>query len=59
MARTSLTGDDHNKVVAWYQHGDSIRIIAARLGVSYGQIHRILTTNNVTLRGRGGANRGR
>jgi hypothetical protein len=37
----------------------SIRALAAETGRSYGFVHRILTENDVDLRGRGGATRGK
>ncbi len=42
-----------------YDQGDSIRALAESTGRSYGFVHRILTESGVTLRGRGGATRGR
>jgi hypothetical protein len=42
-----------------YDSGESIRALAATTGRSYGFVHRILTENGVSLRGRGGATRGR
>jgi hypothetical protein len=38
-----------------YDAGESIRSLATATGRSYGFIHRLLTENGVTLRGRGGA----
>lgn len=42
-----------------YKEGASIRSLAAETGRSYGFIHRVLVDSKVTLRGRGGATRGR
>ena len=42
-----------------YTAGESIRSLAASTGRSYGFIHRILSESGVSLRGRGGATRGR
>ncbi|WP_246151046.1 helix-turn-helix domain-containing protein [Streptomyces qinzhouensis] len=48
------------KIAAAYNDGNSIRIIAARTGRSYGFTHRLLSEcPDVTLRGRGGDNRTR
>ena len=60
---TRVTGSDRNKLAAdlkkRYDSGESIRALAATTGRSYGFVHRILTENGVSLRGRGGATRGR
>ena len=57
------TGADRTKLAAdlkkRYSAGESIRSLAASTGRSYGFIHRILTETGVTLRGRGGATRGK
>lgn len=37
-----------------YEAGDTIRVIAADAGRSYGFVHRVLAENGVTLRARGG-----
>lgn len=42
-----------------YVAGDSIRDIAEDHGRSYGFVHRMLGAGGVTLRGRGGAQRGK
>ncbi|MBI1376027.1 MAG: transcriptional regulator [Frankiales bacterium] len=42
-----------------YAAGASIRELAAATGRSYGFVHRVLSESGVTLRGRGGATRGR
>ena len=39
--------------------GASIRELAASTGRSYGFVHRILSESGATLRGRGGATRGK
>jgi len=53
--REKLTNDLKKK----YAAGASIRELAASTGRSYGFVHRILTDADVTLRGRGGATRGK
>ena len=58
-----ITGGDRTKLAAdlkrKYTAGASIRELAAETGRSYGFVHRILTENDVPLRGRGGATRGK
>jgi Helix-turn-helix domain len=58
---TRVTGPDRSKLAtdlkSRYDAGESIRSLATSTGRSYGFIHRILTENGVTLRGRGGATR--
>jgi hypothetical protein len=60
---TRVTGADRNKLAGdlkkRYDAGESIRALASATGRSYGFVHRILTENGVSLRGRGGATRGR
>ncbi|WP_283132895.1 helix-turn-helix domain-containing protein [Rhizohabitans arisaemae] len=60
---TRVTGADRDKLAAElkkrYTAGESIRALAAATGRSYGFIHRILSESGVTLRGRGGATRGK
>lgn len=60
---TRVTGADRTKLASdlkkRYAAGESIRSLAASTGRSYGFIHRILTENGVSLRGRGGATRGK
>ena len=60
---TRVTGADRNKLASdlkkRYNSGESIRSLAASTGRSYGFIHRILTETGVSLRGRGGATRGK
>ena len=60
---TRVTGVDRSKLATdlkqRYDAGESIRALATTTGRSYGFIHRILTETGVTLRGRGGATRGR
>jgi predicted transcriptional regulator len=53
--RTKLAGELKKK----YSQGSSIRALAEETGRSYGFVHRILTENEVSLRGRGGATRGK
>ena len=53
--RTKLAGELTKKYVG----GASIRALAEETGRSYGFVHRILTENEVNLRSRGGATRGK
>ena len=53
--RTKLAGELTKK----YANGASIRALAEETGRSYGFVHRILTENDVSLRSRGGATRGK
>jgi hypothetical protein len=46
-------------LVKRYTSGESIRALAASTGRSYGFVHRVLSESGVTLRGRGGATRGK
>jgi predicted transcriptional regulator len=54
-AREKLATDLKRK----YEGGASIRALAESTGRSYGFVHRMLTESGVTLRGRGGATRGK
>jgi predicted transcriptional regulator len=58
-----ITGSDRTKLATdvrkQYEKGRSIRELADSHGRSYGFIHRLLSENDVTLRGRGGATRGK
>nr|WP_269326719.1 helix-turn-helix domain-containing protein [Kineosporia mesophila] len=58
-----ITGTDRSKLAGElkkkYTSGASIRALAEETGRSYGFVHRILTENEVQLRGRGGATRGK
>jgi hypothetical protein len=60
---TRVTGSERNKLATdlkkRYDGGESIRALATATGRSYGFIHRILTEHGVSLRGRGGATRGK
>jgi hypothetical protein len=60
---TRVTGADRSKLAAdfksRYDAGESIRSLAASTGRSYGFVHRMLSESGVTLRGRGGATRGK
>lgn len=60
---TRVTGAERNKLATdlkkRYDGGESIRALANSTGRSYGFVHRILTETGVTLRGRGGATRGK
>jgi hypothetical protein len=60
---TRVTGTDRSRLATdlarRYDGGESIRALANATGRSYGFIHRILTETGVTLRGRGGATRGK
>jgi hypothetical protein len=53
--REQLAGDLRRR----YDEGASIRALAESTGRSYGFVHRILSESGATLRGRGGATRGR
>ena len=54
-AREQLATDLKSK----YENGESIRALAQETGRSYGFVHRMLSESGVTLRGRGGATRGK
>ncbi len=54
-AREQLAADLKKK----YDSGASIRALAEETGRSYGFVHRMLSESGVTLRGRGGATRGK
>jgi hypothetical protein len=58
-----ITGGDRNKLAAdlkrKYASGRSIRELAGETGRSYGFVHRMLNEAGVSLRGRGGATRGK
>jgi Helix-turn-helix domain len=58
-----ITGGDRNKLAAdlkrRYSSGSSIRDLAGETGRSYGFVHRMLSESGVSLRGRGGATRGK
>jgi predicted transcriptional regulator len=58
-----LTGTERDalaaRLVSEYEGGASIRALAESTGRSYGFVHRVLSESAVTLRGRGGATRGR
>jgi hypothetical protein len=60
---TRVTGNDRDRLAAdlrrKYDGGASIRTLADSTGRSYGFVHRILTETGTSLRGRGGATRGR
>lgn len=58
-----VTGAERDRLAAdlrrRYDQGASIRALAESTGRSYGFVHRILSESGATLRGRGGATRGR
>lgn len=58
-----VTGSERDRLAAdlrkKYDGGESIRSLAGSTGRSYGFVHRILSESGATLRGRGGATRGR
>lgn len=58
-----VTGAERDKLTAdlkkKYSGGASIRQLAETTGRSYGFVHRVLSESGVTLRGRGGATRGK
>ncbi len=58
-----VTGAERDKLATElkkkYEAGTSIRTLAESTGRSYGFIHRVLSESGTTLRGRGGATRGK
>ena len=58
-----ITGNERDRLASElkrkYDTGQSIRALATTTGRSYGFIHRILSESGTTLRGRGGATRGK
>ncbi|MCX5046653.1 helix-turn-helix domain-containing protein [Aldersonia sp. NBC_00410] len=58
---TRVTGKSRDRLQGQlkrqYEAGASIRSLAQATGRSYGFIHNVLVEADVTLRGRGGANR--
>jgi hypothetical protein len=58
-----VTGSDRDRLTSdlrkAYDRGESIRSLAQSTGRSYGFVHRILSESGTTLRGRGGATRGK
>jgi hypothetical protein len=58
-----VTGSERDKLATdlrkKYDAGSSIRSLAESSGRSYGFVHRILSESGTTLRGRGGATRGK
>lgn len=58
-----ITGVSRDKMAAQvtkkYEGGASIRELAESTGRSYGFVHRLLRESGATMRGRGGATRGR
>jgi DNA invertase Pin-like site-specific DNA recombinase len=58
-----VTGAERDKLASdlkkKYESGVSIRALASSTGRSYGFVHRILNESGATLRGRGGATRGK
>lgn len=58
-----ITGDERGDLSdtlrRQYEGGRSIRSIATETGRSYGFVHRVLLESGATLRGRGGATRGK
>ena len=58
-----ITGDERGTLSSTlrqrYEGGASIRTLAAETGRSYGFVHRVLLESGATLRGRGGATRGK
>jgi hypothetical protein len=63
MKGRRITGDERgtlsDELRQQYESGRSIRSIAAETGRSYGFVHRVLQESGATLRGRGGATRGK
>jgi predicted transcriptional regulator len=60
---TRITGAERDRLASdlrkRYEKGQSIRVLAETSGRSYGFVHRILSESGATLRGRGGATRGK
>jgi hypothetical protein len=58
-----VTGGERDRLAAdlrrKYDAGESIRSLASSTGRSYGFVHRILSESGTSLRGRGGATRGK
>ena len=58
-----VTGAERDKLASdlkkKYESGVCIRALAASTGRSYGFVHRILNESGASLRGRGGATRGK
>jgi transposase-like protein len=58
-----VTGTERDKLAQdlrrKYDGGQSIRALAESTGRSYGFVHRILSESGASLRGRGGATRGK
>jgi hypothetical protein len=58
-----VTGADRDRLASdlrkKYDQGQSIRVLAESSGRSYGFVHRILSESGATMRGRGGATRGK
>ncbi len=58
-----ITGASRDKLASQltkrYEGGASIRDLAASTGRSYGFVHRILSESGASMRGRGGATRGK
>jgi hypothetical protein len=58
---TRVAGTDRSELAAQlkrrYDSGESIRMLAAATGRSYGFVHRLLSEAGAELRGRGGATR--
>ncbi|ADH68213.1 MULTISPECIES: helix-turn-helix domain-containing protein [Nocardiopsis] len=61
IKRPRLAGEDRSALAAQlksrYDAGESIRMLAAATGRSYGFVHRLLSEAGVELRGRGGPTR--
>lgn len=58
-----VTGGERDRLAAdlrrKYDAGESIRSLASSTGRSYGFVHRMLSESGTSLRGRGGATRGK
>jgi DNA-binding NarL/FixJ family response regulator len=50
----ALTAEQRAEIVRAYVNGWTVRAIAKHVGRSYGTVHRVLTEENVTMRGRSG-----
>jgi DNA-binding NarL/FixJ family response regulator len=49
-----LTDEQRAEIVRLYVGGATVRDVANRIGRSYGTVHRVLTDEGVTMRGRNG-----
>lgn len=50
----ALSDEQRAEIVDLYVNGTTVREVAAQIGRSYGTVHRVLTEEGVTMRGRNG-----